>query len=138
MQSFVLQNWITVRSAGTVDFVQEAKDWLGFSSFQDIVFWLDIRRVDFVAGSLSWNFQTSPTKDEALFKTMTGYTGGLPTSVQCLPVLLAGSPTVPLATWVRWVIHPSVAGAWQTTFRIMASGSRVARTRVVAGAGRRG
>lgn len=142
MQSFVLQDWITVRSAGSADFVQETKDWLGLSSFQDIVLWLDIRRLDPPgATGLVWNFQTAPTKDEALFQTMASQAlSGVPTGPLCLPVLLAGGPAVPLATWVRWVIHPQPnAGVpWTTMFRVMASANRLARSRGVAGAWRRG
>lgn len=127
MQSFVLQDWITVRGSGTAVFIQEAKSWLGFSSFQDIVFHLDIRRINLsvpVSG-LAWNFQTSPTKDESLFTTMVT-TGGAVNAVTVVPVLLASSP-VPLATWVRWSLTPGANTFWDTTFRVMVSANRLAQ-----------
>ena len=133
MQSFVLQDWITVRASGTANFIQEAKGWTAFSSFSDIVFWLDIRRLQPPAGTgVTWWFQTSPTKDESLFQPMTSLAiGGVPTpsSVVCLPVLVAGAQ-VPLATWVRWIIQPNGTGGgapWDATFRVMVSANRVAR-----------
>ena len=130
MQSFVLQDWITVRGSGTATFIQEAKNWLGFSSFQDIVFHIDIRRLNLsvpVSG-LTWNFQTSPTKDETLFQTMTTLAiSGAPTVVTVRPVLLASNPAVPLATWVRWSLTPGTNTFWDTTFRVMVSANRLAR-----------
>ena len=127
MQSFVLQDWITVRGSGLTPVIQEAKGWLAFSSFQDIVFHLDIRRLQTnpLAG-FTWNFQTAPTKDEALFQTMVAVAGGAP-SVVAVPVLLATNPLVPLATWVRWTLTPLQPTTWDTTFRVMASANRLAR-----------
>lgn len=127
MESFVIQDWLTVRSAGSADFVQEANDWRGFSSYQDIVFWLDVQRANGPGGSaLEWRFQTSPTKDEALFQTMTFVNSGA--GIYVRPVILASS-AVPLSTWVRWLIHPPTGAVlpWDTCFRVMAAANRVTR-----------
>src|ERR1700690_195606 len=106
---------------------------MGFSSFQDIVFWADIREVTnpTTGGSVNLVFETSPTKDDGLFtamQTITGITGG--GLFTPLPkVILASGPTVPLATWVRWRLHPvgSSTLAWDATFRVLVAANRVVR-----------
>ncbi|CAN5425378.1 hypothetical protein BH09MYX1_BH09MYX1_58490 [soil metagenome] len=121
MQGFVLQNWFLARGSGTAPFVQDAKDWIAFSSFQDIVFHLEVKRLS--ATGATWNFQTAPTKDELLFKTMISSSSGAGLSV--LPVLLSGSPAASLATWVRWSIAPGPNTSWEACFRVIVSANRV-------------
>ena len=44
---------------------------MGFSSFQDMVFWLDVREATISASqTLTWFFETSPMKDNNLFTAM--------------------------------------------------------------------
>ena len=52
MFGYVLQDWITIRGTtgaggnafgGAGDIIQGESTWMGFSSFQDIVIWLDVR-----------------------------------------------------------------------------------------------
>jgi len=130
MYGYVLQDWITVRGTTTTPLIQNESDWMGFSSFQDIVFWIDVREV--TGTSLSLALQTSPTKDDALFQTLSNClmttvvvtTPWAPSNI--LPkAILASNPGVPLATWVRWSLTNSVAAAWDCTFRILASANRV-------------
>ena len=113
MYGFVLQDWITIRggTAGTAgDIIQGESTWMGFSSYQDIVFWLDVREATISTGqTLTWYFETSPSKDNNLFTSMpTAATGtalgpSFTPGVQTLTKsILASSPSVPLATWVRW------------------------------------
>ena len=119
---------------------------MGFSSFQDMVFWLDIREMTLPGGTsptLAWYFETSPSKDNNLFATMTSVgpltslTPGVQLVSSALPrVILASNPTpsVPLATWVRWRVSPSASsgltGTWDATFRILVAANRVVRERM--------
>ncbi len=138
MYGYVLQDWITIRgtipSTGSPDIIQGESGWMGFSSFQDIVFWLDIREASFPAGApnnLTFNFETAPSKDNNLFTVMASQTlTSLTPGLQALQkVILAANPTVPLATWVRWRLTPGGASTntWDATFRILASANRVVR-----------
>ena len=139
MYGYVLQDWITVRgsvpASGSADIIQGESTWMGFSSFQDIVIWLDIREITFPAGggaSLQFNFDTSPSKDSNMFQTMAS-TAALTTltpGVQSLmKVIMSTNPTVPLATWVRWRLTPGGANGntWDATFRVLCAANRVVR-----------
>lgn len=128
MYGYVLQDWVSVRGTGATTIIQNESDWMGFSSFQDIVFWVDVRQF---TGTLTILLQTAPSKDESLFQTLSNCTvtvavatpitisGALPKTI------LASNPGVPLSTWVRWVLSSSVGGAYDCTFRILASANRV-------------
>lgn len=119
MRPFVLQDWITVRSTGKPpppygpNFVQDVAGWLDLSAFQDVVFWLHLGQVAALSRcTLTWCFQTAPTKDETLFQTMistqTAYTTIASPIITVLPVTLTGAiagGTTPLSTWVRWMIQ---------------------------------
>lgn len=148
MYGYVLQDWITIRgtvpaSPASPDIIQGESTWMGFSSFQDIVFWLDIREMTLPGGTsptLAWYFETSPSKDNNLFTTMTsvGPLSSLTPGVQlpsgALPrVILASNPSVPLATWARWRVSPAassgLSGTWDATFRILCAANRVVRDR---------
>lgn len=79
------------------------------------MFWLDIREV-LNATTVTFNIQTSPTKDESLFQTIATYaaTGA---TLQILKVLMA-SATTPLARYVRWQVT-SASTPYDATFRIL-------------------
>ena len=54
MYGYVLQDWITVKqTAASSTIIQNESDWLGFSSFQDIVFWVDIRGITLNVGMVT-------------------------------------------------------------------------------------
>lgn len=132
MYGYVLQDWITIRSTNISDIIQGESDWMAFSSFQDIVFWADIRELTLPTGGtpgVTMKFETSPTKDEVLFQTMASTPVSVATPITPLPkVILAAAPSVPLATWVRWRLTPAGgAGPWDVTFRILVAANRVAR-----------
>ena len=131
MYGYVLQDWITIRSTNISDIIQSESDWMAFSSFQDIVFWADIREYTPPSGSpsLTLKFETSPTKDEVLFQTMASTPVSVASPITPLPkVILAAAPAVPLATWVRWRLTPTgTSGPWDVTFRLLAAANRVAR-----------
>lgn len=131
MYGYVLQDWLTVRGTNATPFIQNESDWMGFSSFQDIAFWVDVREL---GANLTLNLQTCPTKDDLLFQTMTNCslaltTAGVPftpyLNTGAVPkVALSSNPAIPLSTWVRWqIVGP--ASAWDITFRILASANRV-------------
>lgn len=132
MYGYVLQDWITVRSTVITPIIQNESDWLGFSAFQDIAFWIDVRGLTPASGTTNnilLELQTAPTKDDVLFKAMTGCSVsplilGSPLAIS--KCLLASNPAIPLSTWVRWVLTPTNATQWDVTFRILASANRVA------------
>ena len=140
MEGYVLQDWLTVRgsipASGAPDIIQGESTWMGFSSFQDMVFWLDIREASFPSGApnnLTFNFDTAPSKDSNLFQTMASLTltslasPGVQTPLP--KVLLNQNPTVPLATWVRWRLTPGggSGNTWDATFRVLVAANRVVR-----------
>ena len=143
MEGYVLQDWVTVRGAvpasGAPDIIQGESTWMGFSSFQDMVVWLDVREITFPAGgstNLTFNFETAPSKDNNLFQVMTSIgpltslTAGVQLTSGALPkVLLNQNPSVPLATWVRWRLTPGGASGntWDATFRVLVTANRVVR-----------
>jgi hypothetical protein len=142
MEGYVLQDWITIRggTAGSPagDIIQGESSWMGFSSFQDIVFWLDVREASIAPSgqTLTWYFETAPSKDNNLFLAMptagagvalgTSFTPGVQTLQK---VLISQNPGVPLATWVRWRVSPSgsITLPWDATFRVLVSANRIVR-----------
>ena len=131
MYGYVLQDWITVRGGTIADIIQGESTWMGFSSFQDIVFWLDVREMTSPGTSLTWNYETAPSKDNNLFTVMASTTiATLTPGVQPLQKVILSTATVPLATWVRWRLSPSGATTpWDATFRILCAANRVVRDR---------
>jgi len=138
MYGYVLQDWITIRSGSVAagsDIIQGESTWMGFSSFQDIVIWLDVREGTFPTGApanITWNFETAPSKDNNLFSVVASasHTNAFTAGVQTLQkVILANNPTVPLATWVRWRLTPGGTGGtpWDATFRVLVAANRVVR-----------
>ena len=124
MESFVLEDWITIRGASGVTVTQGESSWLDLSPYEDVVFWVMISEV---TGTVTLLFQTSPTADEAFFAAQTmGMTGsGVALSASSSPVVtpaFAWSSPFPLARYVRWQIPP-VSGTYDVTMRIMVSAS---------------
>ena len=143
MFGYVLQDWITVRgnvpASGSADIIQGESTWMGFSSFQDVVIWLDVREITFPAGgsTVSWYFETSPSKDNNLFTPMptpasvislnNTYTPGVQTLSKV--ILANAATTAPLATWVRWRLtcNGTSGNTWDATFRVLVAANRVVR-----------
>ena len=127
MDNFLLQDWITLRMAGTVPSITQSEpNWLSCEAFQDVVFFLEVQ--DIVVGgtatALQMNYETAPTKDETLFAPMATAISlnpaSPPTRTIVTPILLAQNPDVPLARWVRWRLQPDLlpGAPWAATFRI--------------------
>ena len=140
MSGYVLQDWITIRGAASpfADIIQGESTWMGFSTFQDIVIWLDVREAAFpTSGTLNWILETSPSKDNNLFVPMTGASTGAVSSTPALSpmkvILANAATTVPLATWVRWRVSSGGTStqAWDATFRVLVAANRVVRERRV-------
>jgi hypothetical protein len=125
MDCFLLQDWVTVQGSSAVTVLTQGENgWLDLSAYQDIVGWLDVK--EFSATPLV-GYQTSCTKDDALFVTMAP-PGGLPTSPTTgvtTTALLKGFATPPLARWLRWQIAVSPSAAWSITFRIFIAANRI-------------
>lgn len=123
MDAILLQDWLTLNGPAGGTIIQGATDWLDVGGFQDLVFWLDCRKV---TASPTVSYQTSPREENAFFASMVAAvdmsaaaSGG---TVVATPVL-AATALVPPARWARWSITAS--SAWSVTFRIYVSGNWV-------------
>jgi hypothetical protein len=118
----LLQDWTTLRfTAATPSVTQSKLTWLDVDGYRDVVFWLEVKGLILGGGTaVVLSYQTSPSRDEDLFGTMTSF----PLSVTSTPfitkVLDVQNPTRPLAKWLRWSVR--VAGTPSSecglTFRI--------------------
>jgi hypothetical protein len=124
MDSFVLQDWVTIKGAANVTITQGESEWLDLSAYEDVVFWLQATEV---TGSPTLLYQTSPNKDESFFAAQTaGMTGtglalsSLVSSGATVTQAYAWNATFPLARYVRWQI-PATSSAFDVTMRILVS-----------------
>ena len=130
MYSFVIQDWTSPRIAlGVPTLTQSECDWMSFQAYQDIVFYTEVRALDRGgADDVIIAFQTSPSKDESMFKDMAvlpmASGAGLTTVTK---VILSTNPDVPLARWVRWQMRlDGVAGFdYSATFRVLCAANAV-------------
>jgi hypothetical protein len=117
MHAFILQEWTTIRGAANTNVTQSEDQWLDLSPYQDVFFYLDCREfTGAIAPALS--YQTSPTKDEALFQTMIGPNNFVVGVAAVTKSILSTNPAVPLARYARWFIT-GPANAWDATFRVL-------------------
>jgi hypothetical protein len=95
---------------------------MGFSSFQDIVFWLDVRETNVTPTSqmLAWYFETSPSKDNNLFTSMgnIALNNTHVSGAQALTKVSFSAASVLHATWMRWrlALSGSITTLWDATF----------------------
>jgi len=116
MHTFILQDYVTIRGITSVNVTQNESLWLDLTPYQDLVIWTDVREI---TGSVTVNFQTSPTKDESLFAPLvTPFAGA--TGVSQTKALMAGAAgsNVPIARYCRWVLTAPGTGPWDMTFRV--------------------
>jgi len=132
MEARLLQDYVTIRGAGTQAIIQSEGGWLDLSGYQDVVFWLEIKEYTVSGTTITVSFQTAANRDESSFVTIgsvakdgTGSPGVSVTSV------LKDSANSPLARWVRWTSQNSGASAWDITFRLWLTAARIGRGRVV-------
>jgi hypothetical protein len=107
MDSFVLEDWTTIRGAANITVTQGESSWLDLGPYEDVVFWLLCSEAG--SGVPSLLYQTSPTKDEAFFAAQTlGMNGSAialaASSTPIITPVLAWSAPFPLARYVRWQI----------------------------------
>ncbi len=121
MYALLLQDWVTIRSGSAGAITQGEASWLDLSSFLDVVAFVETKNFVASAGSVFASFQTSPTKDAALFQSMNDVTAGTGTAlalgVQTF-VLLRDTALCPLARWLRWQLVAPSASTYEATFRI--------------------
>jgi hypothetical protein len=130
MDTFLLQDWITISDASAGTITQAASEWLDLEQYQDVVAWLEAPQG---GGSVTFSLQTAPARDERLFTQVAKQQGSGSTKVFVIqvgdsPFVAVGPVNVPaqMARWLRW----SVAGSgtnWSTTFRITVMANRQGR-----------
>ena len=122
MHGVLLQDWTCVLSSSAADSIAQSELlWLDVDDYRDAIFWLECKSV--VLGGASavvLAYQSSATKDEALFASMSTFPLGVTSVPFITKVLEAQDPAIPLSRWLRWRIQ--IAGtpssAWGATFRI--------------------
>ena len=137
MQSYLLQDFTTIRGSTITPVIQSEASYLAFSGYQDMLFWIDLREISPPgAGNVTLAIETAPSKDEVFWTPMTtqvfavGAAVGLVLGPSLPSVILARGPTQPLMTWVRWKLTASVAATWDITFRIILSANKVSKVDV--------
>lgn len=130
MYSFLIQDWTSPKISSAVPSLTQSEcEWLSFQAYQDIIFYTEILALDRGgADDVVLAFQTSPSKDESMFKDMATLNmtagAGLTTVTK---VILSTNPDVPLARLVRWQLRVSGVAAtdYSTTFRVLCAANAV-------------
>ena len=126
MDTFLLTDWITVSGDGggpgapnVKSIAQSSDQWLELPEHEDVSFVLEVKSV---TGTVTMNFETSPTKQESGFAAM--LTPFAMSTGRRADAALFSNALVPLAHFLRWrVSNPGAAGIWDATFRIWVSAS---------------
>jgi hypothetical protein len=133
MQSFLLQDWVTIRSASSLTIVTQSEDcWLDLSGFQDVVAWLEVKNFTSSGATVQLAYQSAATKDEAFFLALASALS----IAQGLTITTVRKDTTatPLARWLRWQL--SVSGSptatWDATFRIFIAANAIGSKRAAA------
>ena len=121
MHTFILQDWTTIRGTSTTATITQGESgWLDLTSYQDVVFWVDVR--EFTGTTVTMTLQTSPTKDDSLFTAIvTAFLLVLNTSTAQIQKATLSNATVPLARYVRWQLNGPAVTPWDATFRVLAA-----------------
>jgi hypothetical protein len=118
MDSILLQNWTVISGATTLTSIAQGADsWLDLGDYEDVSFILEVKEV---TGTVTMNYETSPSFEDASFiACVTPFT--LTTGVRTDRVLAAYA-SVPVSQYLRWrLTNPGGAGTWDTVFRIWLS-----------------
>jgi hypothetical protein len=119
VHTFVLQDWVLIKGGTGVSQVNQPEhEWLDLEHYQDVTFWLSVNEVS--SNSCSISYQTSPTKDDAVFTNMATAVTLTTTTASTTPIItqvLMLSATVPLARFVRWQINGTAP--WEASFRVL-------------------
>jgi len=146
MRSFTLADWTTIRGQGTSSgspsqVTQDETLWLDLEEHSDVVIYLDVSEVTAPGGTVTFFFETAPSKDDPrdpttnaplFFQTLASVALSAATSSTVVLRALMSTATVPLARYLRW----RAAGptgmpnpTWDATFRalVSANGARHVR-----------
>src|SRR5258706_1157345 len=126
MISTPLQDYITIRSdIGVANVTQNETGWLDLAGFQDVVAFLEVKEFS-GATTISIGYQSSPSKDDSLFVSMTtAVTMVVGTTVT---KMLKTSATVPVARWVRWQLSATtISDSWDAYFRVWLACNRAGK-----------
>lgn len=112
----LLQDWITIRGIDDKEVVQSEDTYADLGPYGDVVAFVEVSDI---TASTELYLETSPTKDNALFKAM--HSSALSPSVGVTThIFRYSSATIPLARWVRFRLV-NTSSAWTVTFRIWLS-----------------
>lgn len=110
----LMQDWTTIQTSGATTVIQNESEWLDTADFLDIVFYISTQQISGTTPTLS--FKTAPSKDEALFSTLTGASQILTASTNHAPLVVRfSSAAIPLSKYVRWELSGTGVIA---TFRV--------------------
>lgn len=122
MQSFLLQDWTTIRGTDMAPIVQAKSDWLDLEPFADVVFWVQIAEVSNPGtGSVSMVFETAPVPLDSVFlaiDTIDQLASSNNAKLAIRKAFMNGVGGVPLARFLRWKLVGTATGSWDVTFRI--------------------
>ena len=125
MHGVLWQDWTTLRLTGATTTVTQSEPlWLDVDDYRDAVFWLECKQVSLGgASAVALAYETAPSKDEVLFRSMSILVLSVTTSPSIVRVLTAQNPTQPLSTWIRWRIFLSgtPTSEWGATLRLHCS-----------------
>jgi hypothetical protein len=132
MYAFLLQDWVTIRSASGGAITQGEANWLDLSAFLDVIVFMETKNFAVSSGVLYMAYQTGPTKDEVLFQPMVDISTSTSTTAIAVgvqtAVLLRDTALCPLARWFRWQLTPpsNAVGitSFESTFRIWISANQ--------------
>ena len=122
MDCFLLQDWCTLQGSVVspgIAITQPEDQWLDASRYQDLVGWIEVKNS---LNSPGFQYQTAPTKDDALFAALC--TPFAATGLTVTPMRKTDN-VVPVARWVRWKIFGPSGSAWNITFRVFLAANRV-------------
>lgn len=137
MDTFLLENWNTLRGTSATSIIQSEPRWLDLAAYREMVVWLDVREFT-SAANVAIALQTAPAKEESLFATSVSFTGagslvtGVTTALVAPETIV--SPNVPLSRWLRWKTSFSGAGTSDVTFRIWIAANKPGRASTNRGA----
>ena len=127
MRTFLLQDWVTLRSSvNLATFVQDCNAWLDLDGFSDVTCWVELAEITPPPrGQVQLTIQTSPSRDDANFvpiaPSISLGTAAPFTQPSSVPFIIRSALTLTtnnLMRYLRWSLTPSLIGAWDITFRI--------------------
>lgn len=79
MFGYMLQDWVTIQSAASImNLVQTDDGWMTFDRFQDLTFFVETSAIVLGgATNVALVLESSPTRDEVLFVTLSTITAAL-------------------------------------------------------------